>query len=180
VVANLACIQLRLVSNMEKYLGTSKISRVIWPDRSVKYLADRRNALAHPRRRVACCSTMSRYSETLMEHFSSPRNSGHLDCPDLIGHVGMPGQGPFFILYLRVRAGRIEAAKFQTYGCGSTIASGSMLTEMIAGRTVEDCRAITTERLVEALDGVPPDKLHSPTMAVAALHDALRCCDRVG
>ncbi len=117
--------------------------------------------------------TMTRYSDTLMEHFSSPRNSGHMDSPDLVGHVGMPGQGPFFLLYLRVRDGLIEAAKFQTYGCGATIASGSVLTELILGRSVTECFKVSVDDVIKELDGIPPHKLHCPTMAVTALQDAL-------
>ena len=67
------------------------------------------------------------------------------------------------------------AAKFQTVGCGPTIACGSMLTELITGRTVAECGEITTDTLITALDGVPPDKLHSPALAITALRDALKC-----
>ena len=85
------------------------------------------------------------------------------------------GRGPFLILYLRIDGSHVAAAKFQTYGCGATIACGSMLTEMIVGRTTSDCFKLTTEMLIQALDGVPPDKLHSPGLAIAALRDALKC-----
>ncbi len=77
------------------------------------------------------------------------------------------------ILYLRLENDRIAAAKYHTIGCGPTIASGSMLTEMIVGKTVAECGGITSEKLIDALDGVPPDKLHCPALAVAALRDAL-------
>jgi nitrogen fixation NifU-like protein len=92
---------------------------------------------------------------------------------DLTGHAGVPGRGPFMILFLRVEGGRITAAKYHTVGCGPTIACGSMLTELIAGRTIAECRELTCDRLVEALNGVPPDKLHSAALAIAALQDAL-------
>jgi nitrogen fixation NifU-like protein len=118
---------------------------------------------------------MGKYSDILMEHFTAPRNSGPLETPDATGHAGTPGRGPFLILYLRINNDRIVAARFQTYGCGPTIACGSMLTELITGRTVADCLQLTTETLIDALDGVPPDKLHSPTLAIAALRDALKC-----
>jgi NifU-like protein involved in Fe-S cluster formation len=117
---------------------------------------------------------MGRYSDTLMDHFQSPRHCGAMDGPDLVGHVGIVGQGPFMVLYLRVREGRVTDAKFQTYGCGSTIACGSMLTELVIGRVVRDCLALTAEQLSEALDGVPADKQHSPVLAIAALRDALK------
>jgi nitrogen fixation NifU-like protein len=117
---------------------------------------------------------MGRYSETLMDHFTAPRNSGPLETPDATGHAGTPGRGPFLILYLQIEDDRVVAAKFQTYGCGSTIACGSILTELITGRRIADCLQLTGETLIEALDGVPPEKLHSPALAIAALRDALK------
>jgi NifU-like protein involved in Fe-S cluster formation len=77
------------------------------------------------------------------------------------------------VLSLRVLEGRITAAKFLTYGCGPTIASGSMLTEMVIGRTIDECKELTAEDLILALDGVPPGKLHGPALAIGALRDAL-------
>jgi NifU-like protein involved in Fe-S cluster formation len=118
---------------------------------------------------------MGKYSESLMDHFLAPRNSGPMESPDVTGHAGAPGRGPFLILYLQIDEHRIIAAKFQTYGCGPTIACGSMLTEMIIGQSLAECSMITTEMLMERLDGVPPEKLHSPALAIAALRDALRC-----
>jgi nitrogen fixation NifU-like protein len=116
---------------------------------------------------------MGKYSETLMDHFQSPRNSRVMDSPDLIGRVGELGRGAFLILYLRMAGDRVALATFQTYGCGSTIACGSVLTELIAGRSASECLALTPEDVVAALDGVPEDKLHGPAMAVAALRNAL-------
>jgi nitrogen fixation NifU-like protein len=87
-----------------------------------------------------------------------------MDHPDLTGLAGKPGNGPFMVLSLREQEGCITAARFQSYGCGPTIASGSMLTEMIIGRTIEECAKPTAEELIEALDGVPPDKLHGPAL----------------
>jgi len=94
--------------------------------------------------------------------------------PDLTGHAGTPGRGAFLILFLKVQEGRIAAAKYHTHGCGPTIAAGSMLTELIVGRTIAECRKLTTDDLIAALDGVPPDKLHCPALAIGALHDALK------
>jgi nitrogen fixation NifU-like protein len=116
---------------------------------------------------------MGKYSETLSEHVMAPRNGGAMESPDLTGHSGAPGRGAFLILYLKVSDGRVAAAKYHTIGCGPTIASGSMLTEMIVGRSIAECRGLTVENLVEALDGVPPDKLHCPALAIGALRDAL-------
>jgi nitrogen fixation protein NifU and related proteins len=119
---------------------------------------------------------MGKYSEILMDHVLAPRNTGVMEEPDLTGHAGTPGRGAFLILYLKVQGDRVAAARYQTYGCGPTIAAGSMLTELIAGRTLDECRALTTEDLIAALDGVPPDKLHCPALAIGALRDALGRC----
>jgi nitrogen fixation NifU-like protein len=116
---------------------------------------------------------MGKYSDTMMDHVLSPRNGGVMEHPDLTGHVGTPGRGAFLILFLRVADGRITGAKYHTVGCGPTIACGSMLSELVVGRTIADCRELTTDDLIGALEGVPPDKLHCPAMAIAALHDAL-------
>jgi NifU-like protein involved in Fe-S cluster formation len=116
---------------------------------------------------------MITYSETLIDYFLYPRHSGRLRAPDLVGHVGTLGQGPYMVLYLRVRDDRVIDAKFQAMGCGPTIACGSMLTELIIGRSVEDCLALTPERLCEALGGIPTEKQHAPVLAIAALQDAL-------
>ena len=116
---------------------------------------------------------MAKYSETLTEHVMSPRNGGAIECPDLTGHAGAPGRGAFMILYLKVEDERIAVAKYHTVGCGPTIASGSMLTEMIKGKSIAECRELTVENLIDALDGVPPDKLHCPALAIGALKDAL-------
>lgn len=116
---------------------------------------------------------MSQFSELLMDHFNSPRNSGRMENPDRVGIAGMPGSGPYVALYLRITSDQISEARFQTHGCGVSIACGSMLTEMITGRATEECLALTPERLSEALDGVPGTKLHCPVLAIAALKNAL-------
>jgi nitrogen fixation NifU-like protein len=123
---------------------------------------------------------MGRYSETLMDHVMAPRIGGVLANPDLTGHAGAPGRGAFMILFLRVKEGRIDAAKYHTVGCGPTIASGSMLTELIVGRTIDECWVLTVETLIDALDGMPPDKLHWSALAIAALRDALSHWSDVG
>jgi nitrogen fixation NifU-like protein len=117
---------------------------------------------------------VTRFSDILMDHFNAPRNSGAMDKPDCIGLVGVPGQGPFLLLCLRVEDGYVVEARYQTHGCGASIAAGSMLTVLIMQRSVGDCLAITADQLTEALGGVPPDKLHCPAMAIAALRNALR------
>jgi nitrogen fixation NifU-like protein len=116
---------------------------------------------------------MAKYSETLTEHVMSPRNGGAIENPDSTGRAGAPGRGAFMILYLRIQQDRISAARYQTVGCGPTIASGSMLTEMIVGRSIAECRGLTVQSLIEALDGMPPDKLHCPALAIGAIQDGL-------
>ncbi|MFI5455272.1 MAG: iron-sulfur cluster assembly scaffold protein [Isosphaerales bacterium] len=116
---------------------------------------------------------MGRYSETLTDHVMDPRNCGVMENPDLTGHAGAPGRGAFMILYLKLQDERVTAAKYHTVGCGPTIAAGSMLTGLILGRTIGECLELTADRLIEALDGVPSDKLHCPALAIAALGDAL-------
>jgi nitrogen fixation NifU-like protein len=103
----------------------------------------------------------------------SPRISGKIHGPDLIGNARAPGRGSFTILYLNVGGDRITDAKYRTVGCGPTIASASVLTEPITGKPIGECPELTAENLIEALDGMPPDKLHCPALAIAALKDAL-------
>lgn len=117
---------------------------------------------------------MGTYSDALMDHFSSPRNSGPMEDPDLVGRAGAPGKGPFMAVFIKLAGEGVGAARFQTYGCGVSIAAGSALTEMIIGRAVRDCLGLTAQDVVDALDGVPPDKAHCPVLAIAALRDALR------
>src|SRR5580658_8863571 len=100
---------------------------------------------------------MGKYSERLTEHVMAPRNGGVIEDAELTGHAGSPGRGAFMILYLKLDDERIAAAKYHTVGCGPTIASGSILTEIIQGRTIQECRKLTAQDLIEALDGVPPD-----------------------
>ena len=98
-----------------------------------------------------------------------------MEHPDRTGLAGTPGNGPFLVLYLKIQDGGIAAAKFQTYGCGPMIACGSILTEMILGKTREECLRLTPEDLIEALDdGIPFDKLHCPVLAIEALQSALK------
>lgn len=116
---------------------------------------------------------MEQFSEILMEHFTSPRNQGRMDSPDRVGIAGTPGQGPFMVFCLRLRDNIVVEAKYQTHGCGATIAAGSMLTELIMNKTVEECRTVSADQLTHALGGVPPDKQHCPVLAVTALRNAL-------
>jgi NifU-like protein involved in Fe-S cluster formation len=116
---------------------------------------------------------MGKYTSTLMEHFFAPRNPGRMDCPDRCGRAGSAGSGLLMVLQLRLSEDRVAEARFQTFGCGVAIACGSALTEMVTGRTLQECRSITEVELAQALGGVPDDKLHCPALAITALRDAL-------
>lgn len=116
---------------------------------------------------------MPRYSDAVMDHFQSPRNWGTIDGAQYVGAVGVPGNGPYLVLYLDIEDNRIVRAMFTCHGCGPTIASGSKLTELILGKTVGECHALTAEQIIEGLGGLPPDKLHTAGFAVGALQQAL-------
>lgn len=113
------------------------------------------------------------YSEKVMDHFMNPRNVGEIDGADGVGEVGNPACGDMMRLYLKVEDGRVLDAKFRTFGCGAAIASSSMLTEMIKGKTVDEARAITNQQVAEALDGLPAVKIHCSVMAEQAVKSAL-------
>ena len=113
------------------------------------------------------------YSEKVMDHFMNPRNVGEIDGADGVGEVGNPACGDMMRLYLKIEEGRVRDAKFRTFGCGAAIASSSMLTEMIKGKTVDEARAITNQMITEALDGLPAIKIHCSVMAEQAVKSAL-------
>ncbi len=114
------------------------------------------------------------YSDKVMEHFTNPRNMGEIPDADAIADVGNPACGDMMRLYLKIEDGKIVDAKFKTFGCGAAIASSSMLTELIKGKTVEEAAAITNQKVVDALDGLPPVKRHCSVMAEEALANALK------
>ena len=113
------------------------------------------------------------YSAKVMDHFMNPRNVGEIDGADGVGEVGNPACGDMMRLYLKIEEGRVRDAKFRTFGCGAAIASSSMLTEMIKGKTVDEARAITNQQVAEALDGLPAVKIHCSVMAEQAVKSAL-------
>jgi nitrogen fixation NifU-like protein len=118
------------------------------------------------------------YSEKVMEHFSNPRNVGEIENPDGLGEAGNPQCGDIMKIYLKVKENAglpavIEDVKFKTFGCASAIASSSMATEMIKGKTVDEAWELTNTAVAEALDGLPPIKMHCSVLAEEAIHRAL-------
>ena len=114
------------------------------------------------------------YSEKVMDHFRNPRNVGEIEDADGIGEVGNAQCGDIMKIYLKVKGDVIEDVKFQTFGCGSAIATSSMVTEMVMGKTLEEAESVTNKAVAEALDGLPPTKMHCSNLAADALHDAIR------
>lgn len=115
------------------------------------------------------------YSQKVMDHFINPRNVGEIENPDGVGEAGNPKCGDIMKIYLKVNPETkiIDDVKFKTFGCASAIASSSMATEMIKGRTVEEAWNLTNNAVAEALDGLPPIKMHCSVLAEEAIHTAL-------
>jgi len=112
------------------------------------------------------------YSEIVLDHFRAPRNVGMMRSPDAVGESEDGSCGDLARLFLRVVDGRVAEARFQTYGCGPSIAASSLATELARGRSVEELPALTAEALERALGGLPPDRRHAASLAVGALHAA--------
>jgi nitrogen fixation NifU-like protein len=117
--------------------------------------------------------TWSLYSEKVMDHFRNPRNVGEIENPDGTGHVGNPICGDVMELYIRVKNGVIADAKFKTFGCGAAIATSSMVTEMVIGKSIEEALEISNHAVAEALGGLPPIKMHCSVLAEEALRSAI-------
>ncbi len=117
----------------------------------------------------------TQYSEKTLDHFRNPRNVGSLEGDDVaVGRVGNPVCGDLMEMYIRVRNDRIDDIKFQTFGCGSAVATSSMTTELVKGMTLDEALDVTRKDVADALDGLPPIKMHCSNLAADALHDAIR------
>ena len=117
---------------------------------------------------------MGPYSEKVMDHFMDPRNMGDIKDADAVGTVGNPACGDVMRLYIKVEGDKITEAKFKTFGCGAAIATSSMATEMIKDKSLEEARKITNEAVAEALDGLPPNKMHCSVLAQEAIEAAIK------
>ena len=114
------------------------------------------------------------YSEKVMEHFAHPHNVGVIEDADGVGEVGNAKCGDIMKIYLKIENDTIQDVKFETFGCGSAIASSSMATELIKGKPVSEAMALTNKAVAEALDGLPPHKMHCSVLAEEAIQKALQ------
>ena len=114
------------------------------------------------------------YSDKVMDHFTNPRNVGEIPDADGIGKVGNPQCGDVMWLYIKVKDNIITDIKFKTFGCGAAIATSSMITELARGKTLEETKKISRGDVAEALDGLPPVKMHCSNLAADALIEAIK------
>ena len=117
---------------------------------------------------------MALYSDKVMDHFRNPRNVGVIEDADGVGEVGNAKCGDIMKIYLKIRDDRIDDVKFETFGCGTAIASSSMATELIKGRPVSEALKLTNQAVTEALDGLPAHKLHCSVLAEEAIKAAMK------
>lgn len=118
-------------------------------------------------------SQVLEYSEKVMDHFTNPRNVGEIDDAAGVGTVGNAKCGDIMRMYLDIQEGVVKDAKFKTFGCGAAVATSSMATELVIGKTVEEALKVTNKAVMEALDGLPPVKVHCSLLAEEAIHAAL-------
>ncbi|MGD8544836.1 MAG: Fe-S cluster assembly scaffold protein NifU [Candidatus Bathyarchaeota archaeon] len=114
------------------------------------------------------------YSDKVMEHFKNPKNMGEIPDADGVGTVGNPVCGDLMTIYIKVKDNRIANIGFKTFGCGAAIATSSMTTELAKGKTLEEALKITRGDVADALDGLPPVKMHCSNLAADALHAAIK------
>ncbi len=114
------------------------------------------------------------YTEKVMEHFSNPRNVGEIENANGVGEVGNASCGDIMKIYLKVEDNIIKDVKFKTFGCGAAIATSSMVTELAIGKTLDEALELSNQAVAEALDGLPPAKMHCSNLAADALHEAIK------
>lgn len=114
------------------------------------------------------------YSEKVIDHFTNPRNVGEIENADGVGEKVSSSCGDRMKVFLKVEDNIIKDIKFQTYGCGAAIASSSMMTELVVGKTIEEALVLTNDEVADALDGLPAPKLHCSNLAADALHEAIK------
>ncbi len=117
---------------------------------------------------------MALYSDIVMDHFHNPRNVGVIEDANGVGEVGNAKCGDIMKIYLKIEDDQIKDVKFETFGCGSAIASSSMATEMIKGKSVEEALKLTNKAVAQALDGLPPHKMHCSVLAEEAIKAAIQ------
>ena len=117
---------------------------------------------------------MALYTETVMDHFTHPRNVGEIPDANGVGEVGNAKCGDIMKMYLKINGNVIEDVKFETFGCGSAIASSSMATELIKGKTIDEALAVTNKQVVDALGGLPAHKLHCSVLAEESIKSAVK------
>lgn len=113
------------------------------------------------------------YTEKVMDHFSNPRNVGEVENANAVGQVGNPVCGDVMNISMRIENDVIQDVKFKTFGCGAAVATSSMATELVKGKTVDEALALTNKAVTEALDGLPPQKLHCSVLAEEAIQAAI-------
>ncbi len=113
------------------------------------------------------------YSEKVMDHFANPRNVGEIENANAVGEVGNAKCGDIMKIYMDIEGDVIQDVKFKTFGCGAAIATSSMATEMVKGKTIKEALELTNKAVMEALDGLPPEKIHCSVLAEEAIHSAI-------
>ncbi|MHC1604560.1 MAG: iron-sulfur cluster assembly scaffold protein [Candidatus Methanofastidiosia archaeon] len=114
------------------------------------------------------------FSKKVIEHFENPRNVGEIKDADIVATVGSPVCGDMLTLYLKIKDDTVEDIKFKTFGCGAAIASSSMFTELVKGKTIDEALKVTNDVVVEALGGLPAPKIHCSLLATDAFKDAVK------
>jgi nitrogen fixation protein NifU and related proteins len=113
------------------------------------------------------------YSDKVMDHFKNPRNVGEIENADGVGEVGNPVCGDIMKIFLKIENNIVTDAKFKTFGCGAAIASSSMATELVRGKTLEEAWEVSNKAVAEALEGLPPIKMHCSVLAEEGIHKAI-------